>query len=255
MNFMKFVIRTVCAIGAIVFMSGCANSFDKKATSIDWTKGSVIVASIEVDNQIKPGFQPTLLGIHFKKVAGSDTRANIAAFSMQPISGTKVFLLTQQIQPGSYSVSSISGMSQHVFIKGYVDFTVDAPFSVAPNSVIYLGRISGVNQEKADKDDQSTGGIVPLLDQAISGYGSGTLKVSLSDNYAEDVKVLKQEYASMQNVEVIRSPLKTMTLERASGSKAAPIVINSQPAEKSVAKEVGISLPNGQVLQKRVESK
>ena len=131
-----------------------------------------------------------------------------------------MFLVTQQIQPGSYTVSKIYGMSRQILITGNINFAVDAPFDVAPNSVVYLGRVSGVNRERSSSDDQSTGGVIPIIDQAVSGFGAGTLEVSLGDNYAEDVKVLKQEYASMQNLEVVRSPLKTMTLERTTGSRA-----------------------------------
>jgi hypothetical protein len=230
---MKSVIRILCAIAAVVVMSGCATSFDKKATTVDWTKGSVVVMSVEVDNQYKPSYQPTGLGVSIKKKAGAEPREYIPAFSRERVSGSKVFLVTQQIQPGKYTVSKIYGFSQQILIMGGIDFAVDAPFEVAPNSVIYLGRISGINQERTSKDDQSTGGVIPIIDQAVSGYGAGTLRVSLGDNYAEDVKTLKQEYASMQNLEVVRSPLKFMSLERTTGSRAAPVVITYPAGDKS----------------------
>jgi hypothetical protein len=227
---MKSVIRFLCAIAAVLVMSGCATSLDKKATAIDWTKGSVVVMSVEMTNQYKPGYQPTGLGVMLKKKSGSETRESIPAFSQIPTSGN-TFLVTQQIQPGRYTISKIYGFSRKVLIMGGIDFAVDAPFEVAPNSVVYLGRVSAINKEKTNKNDQSTGGVLPLIDQAVSGFGPGTLTVSLGDNYAEDVMVLKQDYASMQNVEVVRNPLKTMTLERTTGSKAAPIVVTYLPAK------------------------
>ena len=246
---MKSVIRIFCAISAVVVMSGCATSFDKKAATVDWTKGSVVVMSVEVNNQYKPGYQPTGLGVMLKKKAGAEPREYIPAFSQEAVSGSKVFLVTQQIQPGSYTVSKIYGFSRQVLITGGIDFAVDAPFEVAPNSVVYLGRVSGVNQERTSKDDQSTGGVIPIIDQAVSGFGAGTLKVSLGDNYAEDVKVLKQEYASMQNLEVVRSPLKTMALERTTGSRAAPVVISYPPGDKSAVTAAQAEMTNLPALQ------
>jgi hypothetical protein len=148
-NSMKSVIRILCAIAAVVVMSGCATSFDKKATTVDWTKGSVVVMSVEVDNQYKPGYQPTGLGVMLKKKAGAEPREYIPAFSRERVSGSKVFLVTQQIQPGKYTVSKLYGFSQQILIMGGIDFAVDAPFDVAPNSVIYLGRISGIRPSAA----------------------------------------------------------------------------------------------------------
>ena len=149
-------------------------------------------------------------------------------------------------------------MSRQILITGNSNFAVDAPFDVAPNSVVYLGRVSGVNRERSSSDDQSTGGVIPIIDQAVSGFGAGTLEVSLGDNYAEDVKVLKQEYASMQNLELVRSPLKFMMLERTTGSRAAPLVVTYPAGEKSAVKaaqaESG-NLPTPQSLRMRNDSR
>jgi hypothetical protein len=242
MTSMKSVIRILCAIAVVVVMSGCATSLDKKATAIDWTKGSVVVMSVEMTNQSKPDYQPTGMGVMLKKKSGSETRESIPAFSQIPTSGN-TFLVTQQIQPGRYTISKIYGFSRKTLIMGGIDFAVDAPFEVAPNSVVYLGRVSAINKEKTDKNDQSTGGVIPLIDQAVSGFGPGTLAVSLGDNYAEDVMALKQDYASMQNVEVVRNPLKTMTLERTTGSKAAPIVVKYLAAKTAAVDKAQAGMP------------
>jgi hypothetical protein len=84
----------------------------------------------------------------------------------------------------------------------------------------YLGRLATVNKEKTSKDDQSTGAVLPLIDQAVSGFGSGTLHVVLKDTYEEDVKLLKKEFVYVQNMDVIRRPLQKMMLERTTGSSA-----------------------------------
>jgi hypothetical protein len=255
---MKSLIRMLCAVAAVLVMSGCATSFDKKATTVDWAQGSVVVMSVEVDNQYKPGYQPTGMGVMLTKKAGTDPRENIPAFSQERTNGGKVFLVTQQVQPGSYTVSKIYGTSRQILITAGIDFAVDAPFEVAPNSVIYLGRISGVNRERTSNDDQSTGGVIPIIDQAVSGFGAGTLDVSLGDNYSEDVRVLKQEYASMQNLEVVRSPLKSMMLERTTGSRATPLVVTYPAGEKSAIKAVQAepaNPPAQQALRMRNDSR
>jgi hypothetical protein len=222
---MKNIIKALFAALAIAVLSGCATSLDKTATTVDWTKGSIVALSVELHNEYRPNYHPTHLGVVMIKKTGTDSRQRIPAISAIPV-GTNTYLVTQQIQPGQYTLSAIYGISQKFPIRGGIDFSIDAPFEVAPNSVIYLGRISAVNKERSSNDDQSAGGPLPLIDQAISGYGNGTLSVVLKDNYDEDVKVLKREFIAVEKYDVVRSPLKAMTLERATGSRAALIEVN-----------------------------
>jgi len=221
---MKNVIKALFAALAIIVLSGCATSLDKTATAVDWTKGSVVAISVELHNEYKPNYHPTHLGVVIMKKTGTDSRQRIPAFSAIP-AGTNAYLVTQQIQPGQYTLSKIYGMAHKFPIVGGIDFSIDAPFEVTPNSVIYLGRITAVNKERKNKDDQSAGGVIPLIDQAVSGYGNGTLSVVLKDNYEEDVKVLKREFIAVQKLDVVRSPLKIMKLERTTGSSAALIEV------------------------------
>jgi hypothetical protein len=221
---MRNVVKALFAALAIIVLSGCATSLDKTATAVDWTKGSVVAITVELHNEYKPNYHPTHLGVVIMKKTGTDSRQRIPAFSAIP-AGTNTYLVTQQIQPGQYTLSKIYGMAHKFPIVGGIDFSIDAPFEVAPNSVVYLGRISAVNKERVNKDDQSAGGVIPLIDQAVSGYGNGTLSVVLKDNYEEDVKVLKREFIAVQKLDVVRSPLKIMKLERTTGSSAALIEV------------------------------
>ena len=246
---MKTIIKALFAALTIAVLSGCATSLDKNATAVDWTKGSVVALSVELNNEYKPNYHPTHLGVVIIKKAGTETRQRIPAFSAIP-AGTNAYLVTQQIQPGKYTISTIYGMAHKFPIIGNIDFSVDAPFEVAPNSVIYLGRVSAVNVERKNKDDQSAGGVIPIIDQAISGYGNGTLNVVLKDNYEEDVKILKREYIAIQNLDVVRSPLKKMTLERTTGSSAPLIEVSLQspvsplPTATTAAAEATVAQPS-----------
>lgn len=222
---MKKMIQALSAFIAMLVLGGCATGLDKTATAIDWSKGSVIVMSVEMTNKYKPNYQPTQLGVVIAKEGGEAKERVYAGSTI--FAGTNAFLVTKQIQPGRYSVARILGISRSFPIQGGIDFAVNAPFEITPNSVIYLGRLVTVNKEKVNKDDQSTGGVIPLIDQAISGFGNGTLDVVLQDNYTEDVKVLKSEFAYIKNLDVMRSPLQKITLERTTGSSAPLIEVRA----------------------------
>ena len=225
---MKIIYKLLLVTLALLAMGGCATGLDKNATAVDWTKGSVVVMSLELTNQYKPNYQPTALGVVLIKQPNAEARDRIPAFS-RVATGTNTFLVTQQIQPGKYTISKIYGMSQKFLILGGIDFSVDAPFEVVADSVIYLGRVTAINKERTNKDDQSAGGVLPLIDQAVSGFGGGTLEVSLKDNYAEDTNSLKAEFAFLQKHDVVRMPLQKMMLERTAGSSAALIEIKPTP--------------------------
>lgn len=239
---MKFIDKLLLVAVTLLALGGCATGLDKNATAIDWTKGSIVVMSVELTNQYKPNYQPTALGVVMMKKSGKDPRERIPAFS-RVAAGTNTFLITQQIQPGKYAISKLYGMSQKFLIMGNIDYSVDAPFEVAADSVIYLGRVTAVNKERINKDDQATGAVIPLIDQAVAGFAGGTLEVSLTDNYDVDVKNLKKEFAFLQKSDVVRAPLQKMMLERTTASSAALIEVKPTPPTSSQALALPMAMP------------
>jgi len=181
---MKNIIKALGAALAIAILSGCASSLDKAATTVDWSKGSIIAMTVEMTNDYKPEYQPTHMGVVVIKTAGANANQRIVGLGRIP-AGKNAYLVTQQVMPGQYTLSRITGMAHKFPIVGHVDFAVNAPFEVAPNSVIYLGRVSAINKNRLNKDDQTTGGFIPLIDQAVAGFSGGTLEVALKDNYEE----------------------------------------------------------------------
>lgn len=224
------ILVSACAL----FLGGCATTMDKKATSVDWGKGSVVVMSVSMTNEYKPNYGPTSLGV----ILVQPNTNNRMAMVSEVAPGTNTTIINLQIAPGTYSVRRLLGHSRAILINGTIDFAVDAPFTVEPKTVVYLGHVDLVNKEKSDKNDQSSGAAIPLIDQAVTGFGSGALAVAMRDDYERDVAQFKSEYPAMQGLDVVRAPLKKMTLERATGSSASVIVISavSKVSEMELAK-------------------
>ncbi len=222
---MKSVGRFILLGGLAMLLSACGTvGFDKKSAQVDWSKGSIVVMSVEMTNEYRPNYGPTRLGIRIEKIKSSDERTHIGASEVVS-EGANSVLVTQQIAPGSYTVKSLSGASFKFPINGGIDFTVNAPFEVPPQSVVYLGRVALVNKEKKNADDQATGSAIPLLDQAVAGFSGGTLQVALLDRYAQDMVTLKRDYPALLKADVLRAPLAQMTLDRTSGSKASVVIV------------------------------
>ena len=114
-------------------------------------------------------------------------------------------------------------------IQAEMSYAVNADFNVPPQAVVYLGHLDIVNKERIDKDDQASGFAIPLIDQAVAGFSGGTLGVALSDHYERDIGMFRAEYPVTMNVPVVRAPLFSMMLERATGSDAFPVKVLKAP--------------------------
>ena len=93
---MNRLIQGMCSAVAVFVLCGCTSGLDKKATAIDWTKGSVVVMTVGMTNQFKPNYPATQLGIVMSKRDVTASREAIyAGSSISAASNT--FLVTKQI--------------------------------------------------------------------------------------------------------------------------------------------------------------
>jgi hypothetical protein len=216
----------IALIGSMTaLLSACATmGLDKKATQVDWSKGSVVVTSVDLKNEYKPNYNPNWLAISIEKAKGEGSTGGGTAWETVADGKTSV-ILTQQLPPGRYSIKSLQGRAGQFPFMGSMSFSVDAPFEVPPKSVIYLGHVAMTNIEKVNPDDQASGAPIPIIDQAVTGFGGGTIKVTLKDRYEQDVAALKNDYPALRDTPVIRAPLAQMELDRSSGSRAPKVIV------------------------------
>lgn len=220
------MIGRIALIGSMsALLSACATmGLDKKATQVDWSKGSVVVTSVELQNEYKPNYSPNWLAISIEKAKGEGSTGGGTAWESVADGKTSV-ILTHQLPPGKYTIKSLQGRAGQFPIMGSMSFAVDAPFDVQPKSVIYLGHIAMTNKEKVNPDDQASGSVLPIIDQAVTGFGGGTLKVTLKDRYEQDVAALKNDYPALRDMPIIRAPLAQMELDRTTGSSAPKVIV------------------------------
>lgn len=244
MNFMQRVVRWMALLGLVAAMAGCASpGLNKNAQTVDLSKESILVFSMDFTNTFKPGTSWNNLGVTIASTDPQDASAKTAGLlsvgTFNAESG--LALVSRQLPPGRHTINTLSGSIRSAIFFGAMKFNVDAPFDVPPNAVIYAGHISIFNNERTDKDDQATGFVIPLLDQAITGMSGGTVDVVLEDRYDKTVELLKTEYPALRNVQVLRAPLTSMALLRGRG--IAPKVVklsmakskDTEPSPASVA--------------------
>ena len=128
--------------------------------------------------------------------------------------------------------SKLVGIARGFLINGMLDFSVKSEVEIAPQSVVYLGHVKLVNKERINKDDQASGGALPLVDQAVSGFSGGTMTVSLFDRYEQDVSLFKDSFLVLKGMDIVRSPIKKMVIQRAFNSNASPVTIAMESDKK-----------------------
>ena len=114
----------------------------------------------------------------------------------------EVCLMSMDLESGVYQITNIRGSSGVFPIRGNFAYNLPYLFEVKANEKIYIGRIKMVLRTKMDKSEQSSGGVIPLLDQAVTGFGTGTFELEHKSNYDEDMKLFMNKYPFLNGVEI-----------------------------------------------------
>lgn len=229
--FMNRYVSVLLSGVCFLLLGGCASpGLDKTGKTLDVSKESIAIMSVNMTNQMKPAYRLQSVKAHFVKAGNTSSQVAIGSGSLEV--PNEDILVSVKMVPGTYELSKLVGSARQVLIAGVMDFSVSAMVEIAPQSVVYLGHIRLVNTEKTSKDDQTSGAFLPMIDQAVSGFSSGTMVVRLVDRFDRDVELFKQAYPALKAIDISRAPLKQIVVPRAFGSKADPVIVLVDPAKK-----------------------
>ena len=172
------------------------------ATQLDTTKEGIAIFKLKISNQHVPAYQPYVRMVNIIKTGEED---GIGFQIYQPYLKVEEqyheYLVSLQLSPGLYSIEEIAGGSGVFPVAGRYSFPIHAQFQIHQNRVTYIGNIEMVNRERKD-DEPRSGGILPLIDQSVTGFSDGTFDVSISDSYDKDTKAFKEQFKLLSNHEI-----------------------------------------------------
>ncbi len=204
----------VMVIFAVLFMGGCATvkpmplGDDTKA--LDLSKETVAIFTLKTSNPFKPGYQPHVGYVHVRQAAGE--KKETFSFTVKE-AYNKVeneydeYLISISLPPGKYKLRHIGGTSGVFPVRGIFAVPVFADLELKPNTIMYLGRIEASLRERKNDGEIRGGSVIPLLDQAVTGFGKGTFDITISDNYDKDVALFAQKYPALKNYSVEKDVL------------------------------------------------
>ncbi len=232
-RYMKSLL-TFLIVMIFLVLTGCATmtgadfvkpiALNDKTNALDLQKESVALLTLKTSNQYKPGYQPDVWGIYVLTNDGKEKkeiyRFGPKVYSLTPYDKVKKefneYLVSISLPAGKYKLRHINGTGGVVPVRGNFVIPVYSDFDLAPNKVIYLGRIEATLRERKSDDELRAGLAMPLIDQAASGFYSGTFDINIYDNYEKDVSLFKKEYPILNSFTIeklVLSPWKKPTEE------------------------------------------
>jgi hypothetical protein len=215
MNFsMPQAIQRIVAIAAVLLLSACATptkmAYESGEPVPDLTKKQVLLMTATIKNNYKPKWQP---GVHFvsierAEVKGAEDRLNFVldqAAKSETAAGND-YLVRMELENGKYVLRSMTGFSRSFPIMG--TFTAPLHFKIdsQDKGLLYIGHIDAFVRERVGEEFRA-GLVIPLIDQAVTGFANGTWDITISDRYDADVAAFRKKFPALANIEVKKSIL------------------------------------------------
>lgn len=198
------------AVGLLVSLfSGCATvtnmPLKKDVSSLDTSKKTVLVGRIKVKNKNKINQQPELLVMSAKKKEEDLSFNQPTLISATPKVG-KDYIFSMAVEPGEITLGSVTFMRQNIFTLGTGAFDLNKKINIPSNKIVYIGNIEA-NIVPRKENEPRAGSLIPLVDQAVTGFSSGTFKVDIKDNYNEDIALMRKTFPYLANKEITKMVL------------------------------------------------
>jgi hypothetical protein len=229
----RMSLMTFLVVVSFIVFTGCSTmvgadfvkptALNDKTNALDLQKESVALLTVKTSNMYKPGYQPDMWGIYVLTNDGKEKKETYRFGDklgrLEPYKADKEFneyLVSISLPAGKYKLSRINGTGGVFPVRGNFVIPIFADFDLPSNKIVYLGRIEATLRERKNDDELRAGSVVPLIDQAATGFYSGTFDVNIFDNHDKDVALFKQTYPLLNNFtieEAILPPWRKPTAE------------------------------------------
>lgn len=197
--------RAVLLLVVLFVLSGCSN-FSKMPLQPDGFMAkdaqSVLVGRIKIQNKNKPKYQPKLLSINIER-GGDNNVFQTPTLITEVENESKDYLFSLAMDPGVATLTNFVLVSRVFPVNGTGVLPFQVPVDFPANSIVYIGNLD-VSIVPREEEQPRAGSVIPLIDQSVTGFSSGTYEVDVSDNYDEDLALLMDNYPYLSGREVIK---------------------------------------------------
>jgi hypothetical protein len=203
--------RLFLVVALSLGMVGCASvnkmPLQANATAIDTTQKSILVARVKIKNDNHQSQQPNLCCVILTNQSKSLNFSQPTLLS-EAKDGTKDYFVSMDVAPGVTKLNFVHFIrSVPMLIMATADARLDYDIDVPNNKIVYLGNIDAVIVPRTDDSQPRAGSVIPLIDQSVAGFSSGTFKINITDQYESDTKDLIAKFPSLTGKEIVKNVL------------------------------------------------
>lgn len=209
------MIRSIVAAVVCCVVTGCATvnpmAFDKKTTVIDTKEKSILLMAIEVSRSDDSRWVPKPFAVKFAQ-PGAQSKEERQNFKMSEGNdtvtegGKTVYLARMALVNGAYKLYDVTGMASAFPLHGFFVVPLNVDLQVKPNSVTYVGRITAKMRDRKG-DEFRAGPLLPLIDQAVTGFSGSTWDVSIDNQEQKDLALFRANFPVLKDVAIDVAPL------------------------------------------------
>lgn len=205
----ELLVRLVSLSFVLGLMSGCATvhemGVNSATESLELKDKALLLMSLDIGNGFKPNYQPTVTVVYFETgdADSKETRHNFKPDkegTMINSEGAR-YLLRVELEPGKYVLRGAGCMYNSFPLMGSCFMPIHAEVIAKANTITYIGNARGVTRERGEGEFRA-GPLIPLIDQAVTGFSRSTFDVVLSDRREEDLKTYRLLFPALTTADI-----------------------------------------------------
>lgn len=223
--------RIVWGLVLATAVSGCATTMplqpDGKAP--DLAKSTVFVARVKVRNENKKDKQPILVNMVIGVGNAPTQPFGKPTLIKNENEGGKDYFASFEAPVGpKVTIQTVGFLYQGFLVNAFAVAPINVALDVPEKKIVYLGKLEArIVPREGNEDKPRAGEVLPLIDQAVAGFSTGSWDLKVTDDFDADMAALKEKYPFLGDLPVEKAILKL--------APAAPAAAPAPAAEKKPA--------------------
>lgn len=212
----------ILGVASILLLSACASTnkmaFQDDAETPASAKKPIFLMSATFTNNYRPSFHPSVLHVHVdRNVTGGDS--DRLSFRMDEkgkldSSAGNEYLIRMELDKGDYVLRGMTGIAGGFPILGNFNAPLLLNLKADDAGVYYLGHVDATVRERNENEFRA-GPVIPLIDQAVTGFSGGTFDIAVSDRFDKDESLFKSRFLALNGVGIKKAILPQFDRDKA----------------------------------------
>ncbi len=206
----------------LLLLTACATpvkpGLTNTTTQLELGDDCLLLLTAELSNNYHPSYQPEamMLQIETENPKDSKDRLNFLTDKEGTVISQSMnkYFFRARLKSGKYVVRGITGSSGIFPIRGTFFVPLHCDINVKGGEIVDLGKVIARTRERQGQEFRA-GPIVPLLDQAVTGFSGSTFDVQTIASKEDDLKEIKTMFPVLKTSQIFEEPLPPFNREAA----------------------------------------